>query len=261
MNRIIQLPPDSLAPRVEILPDVWLDARRAVWLSRPRLLVVADLHWGYAASHRAEGNLLPIWGDDEIAARLRALLADYRPAGMLWLGDSLHTLAGRAAAEAFLQAKEVETIVLSGNHDRRWKHATAATAERDGFFIMDGPPGVGREFNGAGFNATLRDYARIGLMMLDNGRANGHQIVSPEWVAMTTKPTEPVPNGENGYGMQWWTFDNGAYSAIGLQGQYIYVDPKTRTVVVKLSYFPPAEKSASDETAAFLKAVSAWNPD
>ena len=134
-------------------------------------------------------------------------------------------------------------------------------AERDGFFIMDGPPGVGREFNGAGFNATLRDYARIGLMMLDNGRANGHQIVSPEWVAMTTKPTEPVPNGENGYGMQWWTFDNGAYSAIGLQGQYIYVDPKTRTVVVKLSYFPPAEKSASDETAAFLKAVSAWNPD
>ena len=104
MNRIIQLPPDSLAPRVEILPDVWLDARRAVWLSRPRLLVVADLHWGYAASHRAEGNLLPIWGDDEIAARLRALLADYRPAGMLWLGDSLHTLAGRAAAEAFLRS-------------------------------------------------------------------------------------------------------------------------------------------------------------
>ena len=138
MNRIIQLPPDSLAPRVEILPDVWLDARRAVWLSRPRLLVVADLHWGYAASHRAEGNLLPIWGDDEIAARLRALLADYRPAGMLWLGDSLHTLAGRAAAEAFLQAKEVETIVLSGNHDRRWKHATAATAERDGFFFHHG---------------------------------------------------------------------------------------------------------------------------
>lgn len=128
----------SLPPRVEILPEVWLDARRAVWLSRPRLLVVADLHWGYAESHRAEGNLLPIWGDDETAARLRALLADYRPAAMLWLGDSLHTLAGRAAAEAFLQAKEVETIVLAGNHDRRWKHATAAIAERDGFFFHHG---------------------------------------------------------------------------------------------------------------------------
>jgi CubicO group peptidase (beta-lactamase class C family) len=51
-----------------------------------------------------------------------------------------------------------------------------------------------------------------------------------------------------------------AYSAIGLQGQYVFVDPKTRTVVVKLSYFPPADQKASEETAAFLAAASAWTP-
>jgi metallophosphoesterase superfamily enzyme len=128
----------SLPPRRQVLPEVWLDARRAVWLERPRLLVVADLHWGYAASHRAEGNLLPLWGDDDIAARLRTLLADYEPAGMVWLGDSLHTLAGRAAAEAFLRASGTETLVLAGNHDRRWKLAGAAIAERDGFFFHHG---------------------------------------------------------------------------------------------------------------------------
>jgi CubicO group peptidase (beta-lactamase class C family) len=132
-------------------------------------------------------------------------------------------------------------------------------AESDGFFIMDGPPGVGREFNGAGFNATLRDYARFGLMMMNGGRANGHQIVPAEWVALSTRPTDPKA-GDNGYGMQWWTFGHGAYSAIGLQGQYIYVDPGTRTVVVKLSYFPPADQAASAETSAFLEAVSAWTP-
>lgn len=133
-------------------------------------------------------------------------------------------------------------------------------AERDGYFIMDGPPGEGREFSGAGYNATLRDFARFGLMMLNGGRANGRQIVPAEWVALSTRPTEPAPAGENGYGMQWWTFANGAYAAIGLQGQYVYVDPQTRTVVVKLSHFPPGDQAASEETAAFLEAVSAWTP-
>ena len=49
--------------------------------------------------------------------------------------------------------------------------------------------------------------------------------------------------------------------AIGLQGQYIYVDPPSRTVVVKLSYFPPGDNSALDaETRAFMSAAAAWKP-
>lgn len=133
-------------------------------------------------------------------------------------------------------------------------------AESDAFYIMDGAPGVGREFSGAGFNATLRDWARIGLMMMNGGTGNGHQIVSPQWVEMASAPTAPEgPQG--GYGLQWWTMPNSpAYAAIGLQGQYVYVDPATKTVVVKLSYFPPTDGQASAETAAFLAAASAWTP-
>jgi len=168
------------------------------------------------------------------------------------------------------QYKTIDTAVLGWLLERVSGGSTLAAymaqrlweplgAEQDGFFIMDGPPGVGREFSGAGFNATLRDYARFGLMMMNGGRANGRQIVPAEWVALSTPPTDPA-DGDEGYGMQWWTFGKDAYSAIGLQGQYIYVDPKTRTVVVKLSYFPPADTAASQETAAFLKAVSAWTP-
>jgi CubicO group peptidase (beta-lactamase class C family) len=52
-----------------------------------------------------------------------------------------------------------------------------------------------------------------------------------------------------------------AYAAIGLQGQFIYIDPATRTVVVKLSYFPPGDNSALDrETRAFMAAAAAWRP-
>jgi metallophosphoesterase superfamily enzyme len=134
----------------EILPEIWLDARLALWLARVRLLVVADLHWGYAASHQATGNLLPSWGDAELAARLRELIADYRPSEMIWLGDSLHTLEGRGPAEEFLRTTPIPVTLLSGNHDRRWKverpgiRADGVGMElpssllRDGFFFHHG---------------------------------------------------------------------------------------------------------------------------
>ena len=133
-------------------------------------------------------------------------------------------------------------------------------AEADGFFIMDGPPGVGREFTGAGFNAVLRDYARFGQMVLNGGEANGHHIVSSAWLNEATTSTFPA-NGPMGYGYQWWTFANShAFTALGLQGQYIFVDPSTKTVIVKVSYFPPADTKAERETAAFLMAASTWTP-
>lgn len=146
--------------------------------------------------------------------------------------------------------------------ERWWKRAGMQSY---GFWIADGPPGVGKAVNGMGFNAVLRDYARFGLMMLHNGKANGHQLVPAAWVKKATVPdgTEPIePNSTRGYQYQWWTFtDSDAYSAIGLQGQFIYVDPSTSTVVVKLSFFPPGERRADEETEAFLRAVSRWSPN
>lgn len=128
--------------------------------------------------------------------------------------------------------------------------------ERDGFFIMDGEPGTGREFSGAGFNATLRDFARVGLMMLGEGKANGRQVIPASWVRESTRPTG---GSGPGYGYQWWMgADETSYQALGLQGQYIYVNPATRTVIVKLSYFPPGNEAAHEETAAFFSAVSRW---
>lgn len=129
----------SLTPvRTEIQPGVWLDSRLALWFPVERLLVVADLHWGYAASHRACGNLLPWWGDEEIEQRLHALLGDYHPAEMIWLGDSVHAAEGGARAERFLRQSPVPVTLLAGNHDRRWRSAGAATTMRGNYFFHHG---------------------------------------------------------------------------------------------------------------------------
>jgi CubicO group peptidase (beta-lactamase class C family) len=170
----------------------------------------------------------------------------------------------------FFQYKTIDTAVLGWLVERVTQGSVAAYtarclweplgAESDGYYIMDGPPGIGREFSGAGFNATLRDYARFGQMMLDGGVADGRRIVSEDWVRQSTQPNGPEDARRGGYGLQWWTMGGSdAYAAIGLQGQYIYVDPATRTVAVKLSYFPPGDNRAlDDETRAFMAAASAW---
>jgi len=123
-------------PRLEILPDLWLDARLALWLAASRTLVMADLHWGFAESHRIRGNLLPAWGDAEIAHRLRSLVTEYQPAEMIWLGDSLHTVGGRTAAEEFLSANGVPIAVVVGNHDRRWSRAAELSSVRRGKYVF-----------------------------------------------------------------------------------------------------------------------------
>lgn len=128
----------AAAQRTEIQPGIWLDSRLALWLAPERLLVMADLHWGYAASHRARGNLLPWWGDDELEQRLDALIADYGPAEMLWLGDIVHAAEGAARVETFLRRAAPPITVLAGNHDRRWPGARQRTATRGRFFFHHG---------------------------------------------------------------------------------------------------------------------------
>lgn len=176
------------------------------------------------------------------------------PPGTVWAYKTLDT-----AVLGWLLEKATGSTVSAYTAKCLWE---PLGAEADGFYIMDGPPGEGREFSGAGFNATLRDYARIGQMMLNGGVADGRRIVSEEWVRESTRPAEPKGPWP-GYGYQWWLVDGTvAFQAIGLQGQYIYVDPASRTVIVKLSHFPPGDNRAlEEETAAFFAAASAWNPD
>jgi hypothetical protein len=112
-------------PHAEIRPGWWLSADRVLYFAEERTLAVADIHWGYAQSHRRAGNLLPLWGNEEIAQRLRRALDRYRPKRMIWLGDSLHTAEAAEEAERFLdELREVEVIVVRGNHDRKWAGRT-----------------------------------------------------------------------------------------------------------------------------------------
>ncbi|GAA5047455.1 hypothetical protein GCM10023208_03830 [Erythrobacter westpacificensis] len=122
---------------------------------------------------------------------------------------------------------------------RLWEPLGAA---HEAFWLADGPQGTGRALAGMGFNATLRDFARLGQLMLDDGIVNGERVLPEGWVDRMTamRPLDPE-SPRPGYGFQTWQLgqEPDAYSAIGLAGQYIYVHPQSRTVLVKLSHYPP----------------------
>jgi CubicO group peptidase (beta-lactamase class C family) len=142
-------------------------------------------------------------------------------------------------------------------------------AERDGYYWLTRRHP--RTAIGAGsLNATARDLARLGQVMADDGRVAGErdvpteQVVPADWVRRSRTPKHPVgslgPSGypHYGYANHWWTLDNGAFTAVGVHGQYLYVDPAARVVIVKCSAWPTQDDQLLDaETIAALRAVAA----
>jgi CubicO group peptidase (beta-lactamase class C family) len=90
------------------------------------------------------------------------------------------------------------------------------------------------------FNATARDYARIGQLILDD---TGN-VISPDWLKRLTAPVTTLDHNW-GYGAQVWHPFTGVTMLLGLHGQYVYVHPSTNTVIVKLSDEPT--NSGNDE--------------
>jgi CubicO group peptidase (beta-lactamase class C family) len=108
--------------------------------------------------------------------------------------------------------------------------------EADAYWQLDER---GHEIAGCCLSARLRDYARIGQFMLDEGKAGGREVFPEGWVGEATKMQQSFPGGRAGYGYQWWTSPHG-YAARGIFGQTIWIDPKRRLVIAAMSAWPSA---------------------
>jgi len=116
-------------------------------------------------------------------------------------------------------------------------------AESEAYWLCDND---NVEMAFGGFNATARDYAKVGELFRKGGALNGQQIVPSDWVKASVTPDSPhLQSGRGtagefdnvGYGYQWWipNGDEGEYSAVGVYNQFIYVNPTHGVVIVKLS--------------------------
>lgn len=129
-------------------------------------------------------------------------------------------------------------------------------AEHDAYLVIDSE---GTEFAGGGFNPTLRDMARFGEMMRLGGRFNGQQIVPQAVVDDIRRGADPAHFAKAGYALlqgwsyrnMWWVSHNehGAYSARGIHGQVIYIDPQAEMVIARFGSHPLAANANVDPTS------------
>lgn len=91
---------------------------------------------------------------------------------------------------------------------------------------------TGKEIGGCCVQASPRDYARMGLFILNGAKVNGQSIVPDDWWAQATTKRADIGLPGRGYGYQWWTYDDGSYAARGIFGQGIFIDPQRQLVIV-----------------------------
>jgi len=97
--------------------------------------------------------------------------------------------------------------------------------------------GHGETMGAHGLHLRPRDLAKMGQMMADGGTWNGTQVISADWHDLsTTWKVDPAGHPRLGYGYYWWTVpEANGYSTWGHGGQYAFVVPAQRLVMVLVS--------------------------
>jgi len=160
---------------------------------------------------------------------------EYRSVNTQMLGMIVQKVTGRSLAEEFT--------------DRVWQKIGA---DYDATWNVDNAQGHEKAF--CCFNATARDYARVGQALM----SGDPKIASTSWKARLSTPAVTLDYGW-GYGAQMWHPYPGVNLMLGLHGQYIYQDPLHDTVIVKLSDMPTSSDGISSKVAAVLREISEQN--
>ncbi|MGV8942853.1 serine hydrolase domain-containing protein [Thermomonas sp.] len=168
-------------------------------------------------------------------------------------GDAFGYKTVNADVLGWLVARTTNTSMAQNLADTIW---TKIGVEREAFYTVDS---IGTPFAGGGFNATLRDMARLGQLVLDEGRWNGEQVIPANAIARIREGGNKAAFAKAGYNTlkawsyrgMWWVShdDHGAFAARGVHGQTIWIDPAAQMVIVRFASNPVAANGANDPTS------------
>jgi CubicO group peptidase (beta-lactamase class C family) len=160
---------------------------------------------------------------------------EYRSVNTQMLGMIIQKITGRNLSDEFTE--------------RIWQRIGA---ENDATWNVDHKGGYEKAF--CCFNATARDYARVGQALMSGSPA----IASTSWKARLSTPAVKLDYGW-GYSAQMWHPYPGINLMLGLHGQYVYQDKAHNTVIVKLSDLPTSADGITPKIASVLKQIAEKN--
>ncbi|MFN5127471.1 MAG: serine hydrolase domain-containing protein [Sphingomonadaceae bacterium] len=192
-------------------------------------------------AHKAENGM------DVTVSYMRKLRRE-APAGTKWVYKTGETnLIGVLVSSA---TKKTLSAYLS---EKLW---APFGMEQDASWLLGA---TGHEISGCCIQASTRDYARFGVFMLGGAKVKGVSILPDNWIAAATTKQADIGMPGEGYGYQYWTYDDGSYAAQGIFGQGIFIDPKRNLVIASNSNWPKAidPNTVGAQREAFYKAVQA----
>jgi hypothetical protein len=205
--------------------EVWAHARAGNPLPKPKNYSGPRSYFEFLQTVKKQGEHGEAFG--------------YKTANTDALGWIIARVTGRSVA-----------VLLS---ERIWRHLGA---EQDAYFSVDS---IGTPFAGGGLNTGLRDLARFGEMVRNNGRFNGRQIVPEAAIKDIRSGGDRAVFAKAGYKLlpgwsyrnMWWVTNNehGAFAARGVHGQAVYIDPEAEMVIARYASHPVASNAANDPTS------------
>ncbi|MEM6300616.1 MAG: serine hydrolase [Pseudomonadota bacterium] len=156
-------------------------------------------------------------------------------------------------ALAWIISRAADQSMIDLMSERIWK---PLRNEQEADMLIDS---IGTPLAAGGLNLSLRDAARFGQAMLGRGVIDGERVFPPSAVDSIANGGDPnkfasagyttLPGGS--YRSMWWHLHNehGAYSARGIHGQAIYVDPKADMVIARFATYPVSFNSKIDPTS------------
>lgn len=201
--------------------------------------------------------------DDPVTAGdLRSFLATTRR-GAGAHGHTFHYVSPNSDLLGWILERAAGRKLADLMSERIWRHIGA---EMPAYVTVDR---LGAARTAGGISATLRDLGRFGEMMRHHGAVAGKQIVPRFWVDDIMKNGDKaawargdmagfIAGGK--YRSKWYIVDDSreAFCAVGIHGQWIYIDRKAETVIVKLSSQPlPVDEGMDRHILAGFRAITA----
>ncbi|WP_408642999.1 serine hydrolase domain-containing protein [Acidovorax bellezanensis] len=204
--------------------DVWIYSQAGSPLPKPKDYTGPRSYYEYLQTVRPQGRHGAAFG--------------YKTINSDALGWIIARATGRSVAD-----------LLS---ERIWSRLGA---EQDAYMTVDS---TGTPFAGGGLNTGLRDLARFGELLRNNGRFQGQQIIPKAVVDDIRRGGDKEAFAKAGYDLlpgwsyrnMWWVTDHpdGTFMARGVHGQRIYVNPQAGVVIARYASHPVASNSANDPT-------------
>jgi len=158
-----------------------------------------------------------------------------------------------ADALGWLVARTIDLSVAGALVERVW---APIGAEREAFYTVDS---IGTPFAGGGFDAVLRDMARLGQLMLDEGVADGRQVIPAAAIERIRDGGDRDAFALSDHpGLPGWSYrgmwrntedDHAVHAARGVHGQTVYIDPAAGMVIARFASHPVAANAADDATS------------